>query len=100
MPGVGNHITEVLGGRYSAPLGYDELREQERVKRYLQAIASCYRALAGQENDPDRRAGYADQVRRSDDAVRRLGSLGEQERREIVTAAPGLLRRLRAELAG
>lgn len=96
MPGT--DITEVLGGRYVPPLGDDDRRDLERSKDYLQAIASCYRTLAGRTDDETRRTELRRQVQRTDDAIRRLALMDRAERREILTNAPALLRQLRAEI--
>jgi hypothetical protein len=100
VAGDGSHITEVLGGRFIAPPGHDERHELERVKGYLQAVASCYRSLSGRETDEGRRAELLDQVRRSDEAVQRLGMMSREERGNILRVAPGLLQQLRAEIDG
>jgi hypothetical protein len=96
MPG--KDITEALTGRSVPPLDDQDRQDIELSKDYLQALASCYRTLAGRTQNEDRRAELRRQVGFVDDALRRLYVMDRVERHQILRNVPGLLESLRAEI--
>jgi len=95
---TGEHLTKALTGRRIGPVSHDERHEVERVKGYLQSLGSCYRELSERETDVRRQAELRAEARRCDDAVQRLAVMTPAERQDILTAVPGRLQVLRAEL--
>jgi hypothetical protein len=94
----GEDITEALTGRSVPPLDDQDRQDIERSKDLLQALASCYRTLAGQTRDENRRVELRRDVGLADDAVRRLYGMDRVEREEILRNVPRLLGSLRAEI--